>query len=152
MILVPHIVSFNPPGEVLAVPEGAVVDTGKRTVVYVERMEGMFDGVEVTLGPRCGDAYPVIRGLEAGQRVVTSGAFLVDAETRRTPSLAASYFGAGKREPAASKTAEVAEDDGLTREDRALVAHQKTCPVTGKPLGSMGTPMRLVVSGRTLFL
>ena len=49
-------------GEVLAVPESAVIDTGKRTVVYVERMPGMFDGVEVVLGPRCGGIYPVVRG------------------------------------------------------------------------------------------
>ena len=40
---------------VLAVPESAVVDTGNRKVVYCERMPGLFDGVEVTLGRRCGD-------------------------------------------------------------------------------------------------
>jgi hypothetical protein len=36
----------------------------------------------------------VIRGLEPGLRVVTSGAFLVDAETRINPALASAYFGA----------------------------------------------------------
>jgi hypothetical protein len=147
MKLVPSLVSYNPPGEVLAVPESAVVDTGTRTLVYVERMQGMFDGVEVVLGPRCGDAYPVVRGLDAGQRVVTAGSFLVDAETRLNPSAAASYFGAARREPATAKA-----DDGLSSEDRALVARQRICPVTGKPLGSMGTPARAVVAGRTLFL
>ena len=89
MILKPRVVSFRPAGKVLAVPESAVVDTGSRTVVFVETMPGMFDGVEVVLGPRCGDSYPVVRGLEAGQKVAISGAFLLDAETRLNPSLAA---------------------------------------------------------------
>lgn len=153
MELVPRVVTFGPGGEVLAVPESAVIDTGTRTVVYVERMPGMFDGVEVVLGPRCGESYPVIRGLEPGQHVATSGAYLVDAETRLNPSVAASYFGAGNREEAATSQAVPApEDDGLAPADRALAASQKICPVTGKPLGSMGTPTRLEVKGRVLFL
>jgi membrane fusion protein, copper/silver efflux system len=98
MILRPRVVSFQPAGKVLAVPEAAVVDTGLKTVVFVETMPGMYDGVEVVLGPRCGNAYPVVRGLEAGQNVVAAGAFLLDAETRLNPSLAASYFGASARD------------------------------------------------------
>jgi len=93
-------VAYCPAGEVLAVPEGAVIDTGARRVVYVETMPGVFDGVEVRLGPRCGGSYPVVEGLEAGQAVASSGAFLIDAETRLNPSLAASYFGARREEPA----------------------------------------------------
>jgi hypothetical protein len=100
MILVPRIVSYCPVGEVLAVPESAVIDTGVRTVVYVERMPGMFDGVEVRLGLRCGLFYPVVAGLEAGQPVASAGAFLVDAETRLNPSLATGYFGATLKTPA----------------------------------------------------
>jgi YHS domain-containing protein len=153
MELVPRVVTFGPGGQVLAVPESAVIDTGTRTVVYVERMPGMFDGVEVVLGPRCGESYPVIRGLEPGQHVATSGAFLVDAETRLNPSVAASYFGAGNREGSeASQAAPAPEEDGLAPADRALVAGQKICPVTGKPLGSMGTPTRLEVKGRVVYL
>src|SRR5439155_3394099 len=79
-----------------AVPETAVVDTGTRRVVFVETMPGMFDGVEVTLGPRCGEFYPVVAGLEPGQKVATIGAFLIDAEARLSPNLAAGYFGAAK--------------------------------------------------------
>lgn len=95
MKLLPRVVTFTPIGEVLAVPETAVIDTGMKKVVYVERSPGMFDGVEVTLGPRCGDSYPVIKGLDAGQRVATTGSFLIDAETRLNPSVAVGYFGAG---------------------------------------------------------
>lgn len=92
--LLPRVVSYRPAGEVLAVPETAVIGTRARPVVYVQRAPGAFEGVEVALGPRCGDYYPVIRGLEPGQRVVTSGAFLVDAETRLNPALGSAYFGA----------------------------------------------------------
>ncbi len=97
MILKPRVLSFQPPGKVLTVPDSAVSVSGFRAVVFIETMPGMFDGVEVVLGPRCGDWYPVVKGLEAGQRVAVSGAFLLDAETRLNPSLASSYFGAASR-------------------------------------------------------
>lgn len=159
MTLSPRVVVYAPAGEVLAVPQSAVVDTGLRQVVFVEEMPGMFDGVEVTLGARCGDHYPVVKGIEPGQRVVVSGAFLLDAETRLNPALASAYFGAGGsgRAPAAAgpgtqPPAKGAALDGLGPEDRPIAERQRTCPVTGKPLGSMGTPDRQVVSGRVVFL
>lgn len=96
MKLVPRMLTFNPPGQVLAVPEPAVIDTGTRTVVFVERMPGMFDALEVVVGPRCAGYYAVVSGLAPGDRVAAAGAFLIDAETRLNPSLAAGYFGAGR--------------------------------------------------------
>lgn len=82
------------PKDVLAVPETAVVDTGKRKIVYVESSPGVFDAHEVVLGPRAGIDYPVVKGLDAGMRVATAGSFLIDAETRLNPAAAGSYFGA----------------------------------------------------------
>lgn len=139
MPLVPRVVTYRPKGQVLAVPESAVVQTGTRSVVFVERMPGMFDGVEIVLGPRSGDLYPVVSGLEPGQRVASAGAFLLDAETRLNPSLAASYFGAtrGRSEQVAAATSPDAKG---------------TCPVTGKPLSSMGPPVRVTVAGRSVLL
>jgi Cu(I)/Ag(I) efflux system membrane fusion protein len=80
--------------EFLTVPERAVVDTGSKKVVYVERQPGMFEGVEVELGPRQGEYYPVIKGLARGDQVAAAGGFLIDAETRLNPAAAATYFGA----------------------------------------------------------
>jgi hypothetical protein len=142
-------------GRVLAVPESAVVDTGAKQVVYVESMPSMFDGVEVLLGRRCGGFYPVLRGLEPGQQVVTAGAFLLDAETRLNPSVAASYFGAGSssgRQPGSRDSGNAPTATELSAEDRDLVARQKVCPVTGEPLDSMGGPVRVVIDGQTVFL
>ena len=81
-------------GDVLAIPETAVIDTGKRKVVYVESSPGVYDAREVVLGPRAGAYYPVVQGLEAGMRVATAGSFLIDAETRLNPAAAGTYFGA----------------------------------------------------------
>jgi Cu(I)/Ag(I) efflux system membrane fusion protein len=67
---------------VLAVPESAVIDTGARKVVFVEVEPGVFEGREVVLGPRSGDVYPVLEGIDPGAKVATAGSFLLDAETR----------------------------------------------------------------------
>ena len=142
MALQPQVVYYAPKGEVLAVPQSAVVDTGARKVVFVESMPGMFDGVEVVLGPRCGDYYPIVEGVGPGQNIAIAGAFLLDAETRLNPSLAAGYFGAGRRDrrvaatgpsPGAGRDSSTPADvlDGLALEDRALAERQKFCPVTG---------------------
>lgn len=72
---------------VLAVPESAVIDTGRRRMVYVESMPGVFDAREVRTGNRTGAYYPVLDGLSAGDKIVTRGAFLVDAEARLNPAV-----------------------------------------------------------------
>ncbi len=81
--------------QVLAVPFEAVVDTGVRKVVFLDKGHGTFDAAEIEVGPRAGEYYPVLKGLAAGDRVVTAGAFLLDAETRLNPAAGVLYFGAG---------------------------------------------------------
>lgn len=140
-------------GKKLAIPITAVVHQGEDAVVYVETMPGMFDGVKVQLGPVEGDAYPVIAGLKAGQKVVTAGAFLIDAESRLHSNMATQYFGAGSgsRQPEAPKRRSP-KTPQLSEADQALVNQQKICPVTEAPLGSMGTPVFAMVQGRKVFL
>ncbi len=139
-------------GLTLCVPEAAVIDTGPRRVVYVETMPGVYDAVEVRLGRRCGDYYPVRGGLEPGQKVATAGAILLDAETRLNPSVAASYFGAGSRPSVAPTTAVTPHPGATAADDGLLIAAQKICPVTGEPLGSMGAPVRVAVAGKAVFV
>ena len=72
---------------VLSIPEVSVVDTGDRKVVYVEDAPGVYDAHTVTLGSRSGAYYPVLDGLTLGQKVVTRGSFLIDAEARLNPAI-----------------------------------------------------------------
>jgi len=69
-------------GDKLAVPEGAVIDTGVRKVVIVDRGSGYFEPREVRLGAQAGDVFEVVGGLKAGERVVTSANFLIDSESK----------------------------------------------------------------------
>jgi len=69
-------------GDKLAVPEGAVIDTGVRKVVVVDRGSGYFEPREVRLGSKAGDVFEVLDGLKAGERVVTSANFLIDSESK----------------------------------------------------------------------
>jgi Cu(I)/Ag(I) efflux system membrane fusion protein len=69
-------------GRRLLVPESAVLPTGLRNVVFVDRGEGRMEIRNVELGTRIGDRYEVLSGLAEGERVVTSGNFLIDAESR----------------------------------------------------------------------
>jgi Cu(I)/Ag(I) efflux system membrane fusion protein len=64
------------------VPESAVIYTGPRQIVFVDMGEGRFRQQEVRLGAKSGDAFEVLSGLRPGDRVVTSGNFLIDAEAR----------------------------------------------------------------------
>jgi len=65
----------------LVVPASAPLITGKRAVVYVahKNKEGVFEGREITLGPRAGDYYIVKENLEEGERVVVNGNFKIDS-------------------------------------------------------------------------
>jgi membrane fusion protein, copper/silver efflux system len=66
----------------LVVPASAVLQTGRRAVVYVEvpdRDEPVYEGREIVLGPRAGDVFLVVSGLNEGERVVTNGAFKIDS-------------------------------------------------------------------------
>jgi Cu(I)/Ag(I) efflux system membrane fusion protein len=66
----------------LIVPTSAVLRTGKRAVVYIEKPDtdrSTYEGREIVLGPRAGDVFIVASGLEEGQRVVTNGAFKIDS-------------------------------------------------------------------------
>lgn len=68
----------------LAVPVMAVLDSGTRRIVYVEKGLGTFEPREVTVGPRSGQFYPVLAGLEEGERVVARGGFLIDSQFQVT--------------------------------------------------------------------
>lgn len=65
---------------VLLVPTEAIINTGKRTVVMLTESEGKFRPVEVETGIESGGQTEIKSGLQAGQKVVLSGQFLLDSE------------------------------------------------------------------------
>ncbi len=83
-------------GSRLAVPQSAVIDSGKRQVVLVERGEGRYEPRPVALGARADGWVQVRDGLQAGERVVTQATFLIDAESNIRAALAAFTAGEGK--------------------------------------------------------
>jgi hypothetical protein len=77
-----HIVATTP--EVLAIPRSAVISPGSGPIVYVEKSPGHYTPKPLLLG-RVGDEYAeVLYGLDAGDKVVTNGGLLIDAEAQLT--------------------------------------------------------------------
>ena len=74
--------------EVLLVPTEAVIQTGKRSVVIVAQSDGRFAPVDVELGVEANGQSEIRKGLEAGQKVVVSGQFLLDSEASLKSTLA----------------------------------------------------------------
>jgi YHS domain-containing protein len=66
----------------LSIPQDAVLDSGLQKIVYVETSDDVFEPRPVQLGAAFGDLVEIVRGLEVGDRIVTSGNFLVDSESR----------------------------------------------------------------------
>ena len=69
-------------GEGLTIPVSAVMPTGTRNVVFVDKGEGKLQPRIVQLGAKYGDAYEVQSGLVENERVVASANFLIDAESK----------------------------------------------------------------------
>jgi Cu(I)/Ag(I) efflux system membrane fusion protein len=74
---------------VLAVPDSAVLDTGTRQTVLVDRGEGRFEPRAVKLGARADGYVAVLEGLREGEKVVTGANFLIDAESNLRAALQA---------------------------------------------------------------
>ncbi len=66
----------------LTVPAEAVLDSGERKTVFIDRGGGFFEPRQIKTGQRDGDRIEVLSGLSGGERVVTSGNFLIDSESQ----------------------------------------------------------------------
>lgn len=76
-------------GERLAIPIEAVMDTGVRQIVFVDEGNGYLMPREMRLGVRAEDYVEVEEGVEEGERVVTSGNFLIDSESKLKAAISA---------------------------------------------------------------
>ena len=66
----------------LTVPADAVLNAGERKTVFVDRGNGYFEPRQVKTGEREGDRIQILSGLSQGERIVTSGNFLIDSESQ----------------------------------------------------------------------
>ena len=66
----------------IVVPVTAVIDTGKRQVVWVETSPGMFEPRDVQVGERIDEKVQILSGLKPGDKVAVSGGYLIDSESQ----------------------------------------------------------------------
>jgi Cu(I)/Ag(I) efflux system membrane fusion protein len=113
----------------LAVPESAVIDTGTRRIVLVQRGEGRFESREVKLGARSEDYAEVLEGVKAGEQVVVAANFLIDADSNLKAAVGGlgghAGHGAGASMPAsaAPSAASVPGADAGRSADSAHAGH-----------------------------
>ncbi len=112
-------ISSGSKGQVLTVPDSAVLDTGTRQLVLIERGEGRFEPRPVKLGVH-GDGYiEVLDGVKAGDKVVVSANFLIDAES----NLKAAFSGFGQGAEVAKPDATSAAKPGVPASASASATH-----------------------------
>jgi membrane fusion protein, copper/silver efflux system len=103
----------RPLGRVLTVPDGAVLSTGTRSIVFVVKGEGRFEPRVVTTGAKVDGLFEIREGIQAGEEVVTQANFLIDSESRLKSALGNMTGPAGHSHglpPAASDSSATSRD------------------------------------------
>ncbi|MBL0144268.1 MAG: efflux RND transporter periplasmic adaptor subunit [Betaproteobacteria bacterium] len=119
--------------KVVAVPVSAVIDSGVRKVVLVQPGEGRFEPREVQLGARSADWVEVKGGIAAGEIVVVSANFLIDAES----NLRASLGGMGSVSKSADGTRALSHQAAGTVD---ALGPNETVTVSHEPIASLKWP------------
>ena len=118
-------------------------------------MTGRFEIRRVVTGPTSGESIVIVKGVAEGEKVATSGNFLLDSQMQLAgnPSLIDPSRAAPPLEMIAGFNAkERAEIEQLADADQPLAIKQIICPVTEYKLGSMGVPRKVDVNGETIFI
>ena len=87
----------------LTVPMDAILDSGLKKIVFVDRGNGYFEPRKVETGWHFGDRIQIVRGISPGERVVVSGNFLIDSESRMQMA-ASGVSGAPATDPSCGHT------------------------------------------------
>jgi membrane fusion protein, copper/silver efflux system len=82
---------------VVTVPDSAVIDTGTRQVVILDKGDGRFEPREVTIGTQGGGFTEIRKGIAAGDKVVVAANFLIDAESNLKAALSGMATAEGTR-------------------------------------------------------
>ena len=76
-----------PMGQQIVIPAAGILQSGTRAIAFVDRGDGYIEPREVQLGARAGDDFVVLKGLQPGEKVVTSANFLIDSESQLQAAL-----------------------------------------------------------------
>ena len=135
---------------VLLIPDSAILRSGEKNTVFVALPGGKFDPRTVVLGPEAeGDRYQVISGLKEGERIVTSGQFLLDSESQLREAIQK------MREPAAA-TAKAMQMPMTNQEAHAATTNTEpegvvyVCPMPAHVSITYDHPGKCPICGMTL--
>ena len=105
-------------GKKLAIPYEAVLDSGIRKIVFIDKGEGRYAPAEVKVGGKFDGYYEILSGLSPGERIIASASFLLDSESRLKEAMGAMAGMAGmdmgdtqKKVPAAATATEKKSGD-----------------------------------------
>ncbi len=127
--------------EVLALPRSAVLHTGERAVVYVDKGAGAYEQRRVKLGRAGDEHWEILDGVGPGERVVTTGNLLIDGQAQLN-----SQAGEAPAAVSVSPTAAPQSTQALPAGIKPYLLD--ACIVTGLKLGSMGEPPSLISQGQ----
>jgi Cu(I)/Ag(I) efflux system membrane fusion protein/cobalt-zinc-cadmium efflux system membrane fusion protein len=142
-----HIALELPMGEHLVVPDAAVLRTGTHNVAFLDRGDGYLTPTEVVLGPHVNNEFIILKGLSAGEQVVSSANFLIDSESQL--QAAASAFvppPAGVAANAEGQTIHKSNLDFTTEPNPLVRGHNKVIVTLRDPKGGIISGAQVTVS------
>lgn len=150
-----NVVLQMPLGNQLVIPASGVLQSGTRQIVFVDRGAGYLEPREVQLGPQAGDEYIVLKGLKAGERIVTSANFLIDSESQLqaaigsfTPPPPGAGAGAAMNSPAAQPAAQIEfSTEPSTPHKGSNLYHVKLTGADGAPVTGAQVSVRSYMPG-----
>jgi membrane fusion protein, copper/silver efflux system len=98
----------------ITVPADAVIDTGLKKKIFVDRGNGYFEPRDVETGWRFGSRVEILKGLMEGERIVVSGTFLIDSESRMKAA-AAGIYGESAKDPVCGMDVDVGKTTAANR-------------------------------------
>jgi Cu(I)/Ag(I) efflux system membrane fusion protein len=104
----------------IVLPATAVMDTGKRQVVWVETQPGVFEPRDVQAGERIGDKVQIISGINTGDKVAVSGAYLIDSESQLRGGGTPDHSQHGGTKPEAKGQPAPGKKDSLKMDDMKM--------------------------------
>lgn len=107
----------------IILPATAVIDTGKRQIVWIETSAGMFEPRDVQVGERVEEKVQILSGIEPGDKVAVSGGYLIDSESQLKGSGGADHSqhtGVAKPETKGQTSVPPAKKDALKMDDMKM--------------------------------